>query len=96
MRFPQRAKARIERLLDRLDLVLKLIDQVEVGRDAVLRKDAPADEAERMIRSLTDLRPWVRTSLRIAWLSGSRISASWNFSLAPVKSHAEYTNAPCY
>jgi transposase len=54
--IPQKAKARIERLLDRLDLVLKLIDQVEAARDAVLKKDAPADEAERMIRSLTDLR----------------------------------------
>jgi transposase len=29
---------------------------VESARDAVLKKDAPADEAERMIRSLTDLR----------------------------------------
>ena len=54
--IPQKARARIERLLDRLDLVLKLIDQVESARDAVLKKDAPADEAERMIRSLTDLR----------------------------------------
>ena len=49
--IPQKARARIERLLDRLDLVLKLIDQVESARDAVLKKDAPADEAERMIRS---------------------------------------------
>jgi Transposase IS116/IS110/IS902 family len=54
--IPQKAKARIERLLDRLDLVLKLIEQVESARDAILKKDAPADEAERMIRSLTDLR----------------------------------------
>ena len=54
--IPQKAKARIERLLDRLELVLKLIEQVESARDAVLEKDAPADEAERMIRSLTDLR----------------------------------------
>ena len=54
--IPQKAKARIERLLDRLELVLKLIEQVESARDAVLKKDAPADEAERMIRSLTDLR----------------------------------------
>jgi transposase len=54
--IPQKAKARIERLLDRLDLVLKLIEQVESARDAVLKKDTPADEAERMIRSLTDLR----------------------------------------
>jgi transposase len=50
--IPQKARAR----LDRLDLVLKLIEQVESARDAVLKKDAPADEAERMIRSLTDLR----------------------------------------
>jgi transposase len=54
--IPPKAKARIERLLDRLDLVLKLIEQVETARDAVLQKDAPADEAERMIRSLTELR----------------------------------------
>ena len=54
--IPPKAKARIERLLDRLDLVLKLIERVESERDAVLKKDAPADEAEGMIRSLTDLR----------------------------------------
>jgi transposase len=54
--IPQKAKARIERLLDRLELVLKLIEQVEAARDAVLKKDRPADEAERMIRSLTELR----------------------------------------
>ena len=54
--IPHKAKARIERLLDRLDLVLKLIEQVESERDAVLKKQAPADEAERMIRSLTELR----------------------------------------
>jgi len=53
---PQMARARIERLLDRLELVLKLIEQVESARDAVLKKATPADEAERMIRSLTDLR----------------------------------------
>ena len=39
---PQRALARIERLLDRLELVLKLIEQVETARDAVLKKVAPA------------------------------------------------------
>ena len=54
--IPARAKARIERLLDRLDLVLRLIEGVEAERDAVLKKDAPADEAEGMIRSLTELR----------------------------------------
>ena len=45
--IPQKASARIERLLDRLDLVLKLIEQVELARDAVFKKDAPADEGER-------------------------------------------------
>ena len=55
-RIPQKAKARIERSADRLELVLKLIEQVESARDPVLKKDAPADEAKRMIRSLTDLR----------------------------------------
>ena len=62
---PRMARARIERLLDRLELVLKLIEQVEAARDAVLKKAAPADEAEQMIRSLTDLRSiGVRTSPR--------------------------------
>jgi transposase len=54
--IPQMARARIERLLDRLELVLKLIDEVEATRDAVLKKVAPADDAERMIRSLANLR----------------------------------------
>ena len=54
--IPQMAKARIARLLDRLELVLKLIDHVESARDDVLKKGAPADESERMIRSLTALR----------------------------------------
>ena len=54
--LPLKAKARIERLLDRLELVLKLIEQVEATRDAVLKKGEPGDEAERMIRSLSDLR----------------------------------------
>ena len=53
---PQMARARIERLLDRLELDLKLIDEVEATRDAVLKKVAPADDAERMIRSLANLR----------------------------------------
>jgi transposase len=64
--IPPQAKARIERLLDRLDLVLRLIERVESERDAVLKKDAPADEAEGMIRSLTELRsigPHVATLL---------------------------------
>ena len=53
---PPMARARIERLLDRLDLVLKLIEQVEAARDAVLTKEAPANDAEKMICSLTKLR----------------------------------------
>ena len=52
---PQMARARIERLLDRLELVLKLIEQIEAVRDAVL-KNMRADKAEQMIRSLTELR----------------------------------------
>lgn len=48
------ARARIERLLDRLDLVLKLIEQV--ARDAGITKEAAANDAEKMIRSLTKLR----------------------------------------
>jgi transposase len=53
---PQAARIRIERLLDRLELTLRQIKEVEVARDAVLKKPAPADEAERMIRSLVDMR----------------------------------------
>jgi transposase len=53
---PQVARIRIERLLDRLELTLRQIKEVEVARDAVLKKPAPADEAERMIRSLVDMR----------------------------------------
>jgi hypothetical protein len=53
---PQVARIRIERLLDRLKLTLRQIKEVEVTRDAVLKKPAPADEAGRMIRSLVDMR----------------------------------------
>jgi transposase len=53
---PQVAQIRIERLLDRLELTLRQIKEVEVTRDAVLKKPAPADEAERMIRSLVGMR----------------------------------------
>jgi transposase len=48
---PQVARVRIERLLDRLELTLRQIKEVEVARDAVLKKPA-----ERMIRSLVDVR----------------------------------------
>src|SRR5208337_1027538 len=40
--IPPLARARIERLLDRLELVLKLIEEVETARDAVLDKASPA------------------------------------------------------
>jgi transposase len=52
---PQMARARIERLLDRLELVLRLIGEVEAARDSVLKKSAPENEAEQMIRSLANL-----------------------------------------
>jgi transposase len=55
-RVPQAARIRIERLLDRFELGLRQIKEVEEARDAVLKKPSPADEAERMIRSLVDLR----------------------------------------
>jgi hypothetical protein len=47
---------------DRLELVLHQIREVEAARDAVLKKVAPADEAERMIRSRG---PSVRNSQRL-------------------------------
>ena len=54
--IPQVARVRIERLLDRLELVVRQVKEVEEARDAVLKKPAPADEAEHMIRSLVDMR----------------------------------------
>jgi len=53
---PPAALARIERLLDRLDLVMAQIGTVEAAREAVVRKDAPADASERMIRDLSGMR----------------------------------------
>jgi transposase len=54
--IPQLARARLERLLERLELVLQQIAKVEKVRDAVFDKPAPENEAERMIRSLAKLR----------------------------------------
>ena len=54
--IPQLARARLERLLERLELVLQQIEKVEKARDAALAKPAPANEAEQMIRSLAKLR----------------------------------------
>ncbi len=53
---PQAARIRIERLLDRLELVLRQIKEVEAARDTVLKNPTSADEPERMIRSLVDMR----------------------------------------
>lgn len=53
---PPAARGRIERLLDRLELVMTQIKAVERARDAVVTKKAPEDENERMIRDLVGLR----------------------------------------
>jgi transposase len=53
--LPPHARARILRLLDRLDLVCAQIAELEQERDAVLEKEAP-DRAEKMIRQLVGLR----------------------------------------
>jgi transposase len=71
---PLAAWVRIERLLARLELILRQIKEGEAARDAVLKKPAPADEAERMIRSLVDMRasgPEL-TTLLVARLSHGR------------------------
>jgi len=52
--LPQVARSRIERLLDRLELILKQIAAVEKTRDAVVEAE-PATEAERMIKMLASL-----------------------------------------
>jgi transposase len=53
--LPPQARARIERMLDRLELVLTQIAVLEQQRDAVL-EGAPSSEAERMIQQLVCLR----------------------------------------
>src|SRR3712207_6319310 len=53
--LPPQARARIERMLDRLELVLTQIAALERQRDAVL-DEAPPGEAERMIQRLVRLR----------------------------------------
>lgn len=53
---PPAALARIERLLDRLELVMTQIKGVEKARDAVVTKEAAEDESERMIRDLAGMR----------------------------------------
>ena len=54
--IPDHARARIARQLDRLELVLQQLAEVEGQRDAVLRRPEGADQAETMIRNLAGLR----------------------------------------
>ena len=53
---PPLAQAQILRLIDRLELVLLQIKQLEAARDAVLDQEAAADTAEGMIQTLAQLR----------------------------------------
>jgi transposase len=48
--------SRIERLVERLELVMAQIAAVEAARDAVVAKETPADTSERMIRDLSRVR----------------------------------------
>jgi len=53
--LPPHARARILRMLDRLELVCAQIAELERKRDAVLEEEAP-DKAEGMIQQLAGLR----------------------------------------
>ena len=55
-KIPPLALSRMERLVDRLELVIGQIKAVEAARDAVVEKEAAADESERMIRDLSQVR----------------------------------------
>ena len=55
--MPAHARARLARLLDRLELVLEQIRVLEEARDAVVARDAvPGGEADGLIRGLAGLR----------------------------------------
>jgi transposase len=54
--IPALALARIERLLDRLELVIAQLKTVEAARDTVFKKPLASDAAEQMIRNLVQLR----------------------------------------
>lgn len=54
--LPANAVARIERMLDRLELVMTQIADLKTARDAVLTKEATEGEAEKMIRPLAPLK----------------------------------------
>lgn len=53
--IPPMARDRVLRLIERLELVLSQIKQLEAARDAVLEKEEPEDAAEAMIQSLAKL-----------------------------------------
>ena len=53
--LPPHARAKVIRMIDRLELVLKQIDELDRERDAVLEKEAP-DKAGLMIQKLVKLR----------------------------------------
>jgi transposase len=54
--IPQNAKARILRLIDRLELVLHQLQAVESHRDAVLQREDASGPAEVMMKRLIELR----------------------------------------
>jgi transposase len=53
--LPEHGRAKIVRIIDRLELVLSQVSVLESQRDAVLEDEAP-EEAERMIKALVLLR----------------------------------------
>ena len=54
--LPDRLKNEIRRQLERLKLLLERIGSVEAERDAVVKADKPASEADRKIRALAKFR----------------------------------------
>jgi transposase len=54
--LPDRLRNEIRRQLERLKLLLELIGTVEAERDAVVKADQPASEADRKIRALAKLK----------------------------------------
>jgi transposase len=54
--LPPHARAQIERLLDRLDLICKQVTELEVQRDQAIEGEAAAGRAEHMIQRLAQVR----------------------------------------
>jgi len=54
--LPPNAAARLGRILDRLELVMKQITELEQARDAVVAKEAASSEVETMIRGLARMK----------------------------------------